>query len=148
MDTLVRFALVLDVTLDDIFVGILSHGVHVVAARPEIASPEHLLNLRMGLEDMFGCEAFDDLGDFCGREGGNTLDEEVDVIEIRPDFDEAKFVALLNLKTDLFECLFHRLRQGFFPVFHRTNQVIEQKRLVMAFGDVFTHPLMLHLGES
>ena len=147
MNLLVDHALVLDVAPDHLFVRILSNRVHVVAARPEIATPEHLFDLRVGLKDMFGCEAFRDLCNLCWGENRSALDEEMDVIKIRPNLYEPKFVALLNFQTDLFQCLFHWFCQSFFPVLHRTHQVVEQKRPVVAFGDVLTHPMMVHLKE-
>ena len=61
VDLFVLHTLVLDIAFDDVFVGVLTDGVHVEAARPEVSSPEELFDCGMMRKDMLGCEAFYDL---------------------------------------------------------------------------------------
>ena len=96
---------------------------------------------------MLGGEAFGDLSYFGWGKNRDTLDEEVHMILVGPDLDESKFVALLNFQAYLFQSSFHGFGKGFFPVFHRTDQVVKKESFVVTFGDVFTHPTMLHLRE-
>jgi hypothetical protein len=148
MDPLVPPALILNIALDDVLVGVLPDGVHVKTTRPEIASPQDFLDLGTGIEDMLARKAFDNLGDVRGREYGDALDEEMDMILIGADLDETNLVALLDLQAHVFECFLDRLGKGLFSVFHGTNQMVEQECLVVTFDDVFAHPMMLHLRES
>jgi len=46
MNLFVPLALIPDVALDDLLIGILSHGVHVEAACPEMSSPENFLDIK------------------------------------------------------------------------------------------------------
>ena len=61
MDLFVPPSLILHVSFDDFFVGVLPHRVHVEAACPEVASPEDFLDVGMLIEDVLGREALDDL---------------------------------------------------------------------------------------
>ena len=147
VDLSVLFSLVLDVSLDDLLVGILAYRVHIETTGPEVATPEKLLDCRVFVEDVFGGETFDDLNNFGWGKDRNALDEEMDMIHVCPDFDKAKFVAGLDFQADLFQGFFHGFGKGFSSVFHRTDQVVEEEGFVMALADVITHPMMLHLRE-
>jgi len=69
------------------------------------------------------------------------------MILIGADFDKPDFVAFLDFEADVLQCSLDRFGKGLFPIFHGTDQVIEEKRLVMTLGDVFAHPKRLHLRE-
>jgi len=58
------------------------------------------------------------------------------VILIRADLDVAQFVALFDFKADVLERVLCFLREHFPAVFHRTDQVIEKKRDIMALVGV------------
>ena len=64
MNLLVLLALILHVASHDFFVGVLAHRVHVETTRPEMPAPEDFFDLRMLLENVFGCETFGNLGNF------------------------------------------------------------------------------------
>ena len=64
MDLFVLLSLILDITLDDLLVGILTHGVHVETTRPEVSAPEHLFDLGVMFKDVFRGETFCNLNDF------------------------------------------------------------------------------------
>ena len=102
MDLSILFSLVLHIAFDDFLVGILSDRVHVKATRPEVSTPEEFFDLRMRIEDMFGCEAFGDLGYFGGCKDRNALNEEMDMVLVRSNLDEPEFIALLDFQTNLF----------------------------------------------
>lgn len=69
------------------------------------------------------------------------------MILVGADFDKTDFVAFLDFKADILQCSLDRFGKGLFPIFHGTDQVIEEKRLVVTLGDVFAHPKRLHLRE-
>jgi hypothetical protein len=148
MEELVLLPLVLNIALDHFFAGVLPHGVHVVAARPEVTSPQHLFDFWVVVEDMLGSQAFDDLDDLGGRKNGNRLEKKMHMVLIRANLDEPEFIALLDGKTDVFECFFHWFCKCFLSIFHRTHQMIEKECFVMALGNMVTHGLILHLRES
>ena len=75
------------------------------------------------------------------------MKEEIDVVEVCTNLDEPDFITLLNFKTNILESLFNWRSQDFFPVFHRTCQMIQKQCFIVAFEDVVTHPRMLHLRE-
>ena len=147
MNLSVLFSLILDVALDDFFIRILTNCVHVKATGPEITSPENFLDLRVRLEDMLGREALGNLCDLAWRKNRDTLNEKMHMIQICSDLDETDFIASLDTETHVFKRSLDRFSKSFFPVFHRTNQVIQKQCSVVALGDVFTHPKMLHLRE-
>ena len=70
------------------------------------------------------------------------------MVEICTDLDEMYFVALLDLQADVFQCLLDGCSKGFSPVFHGTDQVIEEKRFVMTLENVITHEVMLQAGKG
>ena len=107
MEKLILHPLVLDIALDDLFVGVLAYGVHVEATRPKGATPQKFFYFWMVVEDMFCRETFDDLDDLGGREDGDALDEEMHMILIGANLDESQFIPLLNLETHLFKALFY-----------------------------------------
>lgn len=145
VDSFVLLSLILNIALDDIFVGILPNCVHVETARPEVSSPQKFSDFGVGMENMSCSEALHNLGNTRRGEGRNTLQQKMHVILICPDFDETDLEALLNLKTDLFERPLRGFCKSFSSVFHGTDQVVQQKSLVVTFVDVITHPKMLHL---
>lgn len=125
MNLLVPPALIVDVAFDDIFVGILPDGVHVETTGPKIPSPEKFLGLRIPIEDMLGREALDDFRNGCRREHRNALKEEMYMVTVCSDLDEADFISLLNAQTHLPQCMLDGCGKGLFPVFHRTDEVVE-----------------------
>ena len=145
MDLFVLTALIVDVPLDDFLVGVLPDRVHVKPTGPEVTAPENLLHLGMRIEDVLCREMFDGPNHAGGGEGGNGLEKKVDMILVCANFDEPDFVALLDCETDVFECLFHGSSQRFCSVLHRTDQVVQQERFVVALVNMITHHGSLHL---
>ena len=124
IDSFVLLSLILNIALDDIFVGILPNRVHVETARPEVPSPQEFPDLGVFVEDVSCRESLHNLGNARWREGRNTLEQEMHMILICPDFDETDLKALLNLKTHLFERPLCGFCKSFSPVFHGTDQVV------------------------
>ena len=137
------FSLVSNIISDYFFIPVLSNGVDVVSAGPELASPEDAGDLGVTAEKLAGRDTLDDCGETCGGNGGNALEEEVDVVFVRPDLDEADFVGGTKVEADVFERLFNRLREYLLSVFGGTNQVIEEQGLVVALENVVSHGTML-----
>lgn len=145
MQLLVVLALLLDVALDGVFVARFAHGVDVEATCPELASPEHLADLGVTVEEFPSRDALDGTSDLGGRKGGNALDEEVNMVFIRSDLDEGDFVALGDAPADVFQRFLDRFGKNFLVVFDRADQVVEKKRDVMGFMHVPTHGSTLPL---
>ncbi len=132
-------ALVLEVFLYYLLIGILPHGVHVVATGPELASPEHLFHLRMKAENLFRDDALHRTDYLLRGVNRNTLDQEMHMVPVQTDFQKVDIVTLLYPKTDLFEGLRNRIAQNLSPIFDRTNKMVQKQAFVMVLVDVFAH---------
>jgi len=128
----VLLSLVLYILLDDVGCCILTDGVCIVSFRPKLTTPQHPLDLRMELEDVFGSNAFDGLHEFAGGCCGDGLYKQVDVIVVRADFDEMDIISLLYFKTDFFERLDYTVGQYFPSILHGTYEVVQETGFVVA----------------
>ena len=140
---LVVHALILNIGLNDIFVAVLSHSVHVVAARPEFASPEDLRDLGVQLQEFPCGEALDDLDDAFGGLHGDGLHEEMHMILICTYIHKLDFVRHLNLRIHLFERMFNCLGEDLLPVLGRTDEVVLEKGDVVALLYMLFHVRIL-----
>jgi hypothetical protein len=136
MDLCVLLALVLDVLPYCFLVPVFANGIHIVPAGPEVASPEHFLDLGVKAEHLFGSNAFRGFHDLSWRHHGYGLNEEVNMILICSDFDVIQFVALLDFVTDILESLFVLFCEYLPAIFCRANEVIKKKSDVVAFVNV------------
>jgi hypothetical protein len=143
MNLAVGAPLLLDILFDDLFVPILTHGICVESACPELSAPEHLFDLRMGTENLFCGDTLDDLCYCGGGHCGNTLNEEMDMIFIGPNLDEMDLVTFCYPHAHLFEGTLHRFRENLSPILGRAYHVVEKKCLVVPFDDVLAHPFIL-----
>ena len=94
MEWFVVFTLVLNIILDDLFIGILSDGVDVVTGGPEVCAPQYLFYFRVKGENLSGSDTLDDSDDSSWRQSGNGLEKEVNMIFIGSDLKEMDFVTL------------------------------------------------------
>jgi hypothetical protein len=124
-------------------IPVLAYGIHIVPARPELTTPEHLLHLGMDAEDFFGGDAFNYLSDRLWCHHWDTLDKKMDVVLIGSDLDEMHLMPLADTFADIFEGMLHLVRKDFSPILCRTHHVIEKKGLIMSLSDMFTHPPIL-----
>ena len=86
-----------------------------------------------------GSDAFDCANDFCWREGGYGLDEEVDMVIICSYFYEVYLVSLFYAPADVFKCVFCFFGKDLLSVFNRTDEVVKNERDVVRFFNVLTH---------
>ena len=148
MNPTVRSALLLYILDDYLFITVLSHGVRIVAACPELSSPKHLLHLCVDAEYLPGSNALDDLHNGLRRHRGYALDEEVHVIFIGSNLHEMDLVSLRNSHTDLFQGTLHGVSKHLSPVLCRAHYVTKEERLVVPFEDMFAHPPILPHGTG
>ena len=131
--------LILDVLLYHALVAMLAHRADEVAIRPELASPQLLLDLRTGAQDFSGRDALDDLHYPLRAVGRHRSHQEMHVVFVRADLKERDLVALADLQARLFELLIHRLAEDHPPVLRRADDVVHQHRDVMALVDELAH---------
>ncbi len=143
MELFVVPSLMLHVVLNGFFISRSSDGVDVEARCPECAAPEELLEFRVTIEDFPCCDAFDGAGDLGGREQRNGLDEEMNVIFIRTDFDEDDFVVLSDCPTDVFQRFLDWFCEDLLSVFDGADQMVEEKRDIVGFPLMLAHGSML-----
>ena len=129
-------ALFLDVIAYDICGCVLPDGVDVVAACPELATPQHLLDFGVAFEELLCSNALDGLHDVLGGCCGDGLDECVHMIFVRAQFDEVDVIALLYFKTDCFECVDDTVGQNFPSVLDGENHVVQKTGFVVTLPDM------------
>ena len=148
MDLPVCAALFMNILSDHFLIAVLTDGVRVIPARPELSAPEHSLDFGVTTEDLSCGNALDGLYDSRGRHHGDALDEKMDMVFIRPDLHEMDLVSFSYFHTDLFEGYLHLFRKHLSSVLCRTDNVVEEQRLVMPFEYMFAHPSILPLSRS
>jgi len=148
MDLPVRAALLMNVLSDHFLVTVLTDGICVIPARPELSTPEHLLDFGMTSEDLLCSDALDGLNDCRGRHHGDALDEKMDMVFIRSDLDEMNLVSFSYPHAHIFERYLHLFRKNLSSVLSRTDDVVEKQGLVMPFEYMFAHLPILSLSRS
>ena len=148
MDLPVCAALFMNILSDHFLIAVLTDGVRVIPARPELSTPEHLLDFGMTAEDLLCSNALDGLNDGRGRHHRDALDEKMDMVFIRPDLDEMDLMSFSYSHTHLFERHLHFFRKDLSSVLGRTDDVVEKQGLVMPFEYMFAHPPILPLSRS
>ena len=127
LESFVLLALILYVALDCFLVAVLTHRINVVAAGPELASPENLRDLRVKREELSCSETFDYLDDLFWRLHGNSLNEEVHMILVCSNFNEPDLIRNLNLSTHFLEGLLNCFCENLLSELCRTNEVVEKQ---------------------
>ena len=113
MDLPVRTALFMNVLSDHFLVTVLTHGIRVISTRPELATPEHLLDFGMTAEDLLCSNALDGLNDGRRRHHGNALDEKMDMVcSSAPISTRMDLVSFSYSHAHLFERHLHFFRKG------------------------------------
>ena len=148
MELVVCTALFMNILPDHFLVTVLTDGIGVIPTRPELSTPEHLLDFGVTAEDLPCSNALDGLNDRRGGHPGDALDEKVDMVFIRPNLDEMDLVSFSYFHADLFERYLHLFRKHLSSVLSWTDKVVEKKRLVMPFEYMFAHPPILPLSRS
>ena len=94
-------ALVLNVMLYRLFVRVLSDRTGVVSVTPELSAPQLLFDLWTLLKNFSRGNAFHGLNDLFDTVHWDGLDEEMDMILIRTDFEKRYVISFTDFKTDL-----------------------------------------------
>lgn len=120
----VILSLVLNVLPDHGLVVVLSHGIEIKAAGPEVAAPEHSLDFRMAVEDLPGSDALDRSDHAGGEDIGHGLEQEVDVVVIQANLGKVNFIAFRDAQTNGFEGLGDWGGDGFSAILDREDRVV------------------------
>ena len=84
-------------------------------------------------------DALDRLDDLLGAVGQHRLDQEVDVIPVRPDLQEGDLVAVPDVKAGATQGRLHLAADDRAAVLGRADRVVEQRGDVVALVDVLAH---------
>lgn len=139
MYLIILLALILNILLYYLFIGVLTNCVNIVPACPKITTPQYLLYLRMQTKYLSACYAFYHLDNLLGRLNRNSLNQKMNVILITAYFHKLYFIPLTDLKTYLPQGYRYIFTQYLSPVFNRTCNMIQQQRFIMLLYDVFAH---------
>jgi hypothetical protein len=148
MNLSVCTALFMNILSNYFLVAVLTDGIGIIPTRPELSTPEHFFDFWMTMENLPRSNALDSLHDCGGGQHGDTLDQKMDMVFIRPDLHKMDLVTFSYFDADLFEGYLHLFRKHFPSVLCRTDNVVEQQRLVMPFKYMFAHPRILPLSWS
>jgi hypothetical protein len=148
MYLMVRPALLLHILSNYLLIAVLPYRIGVVATRPEFASPELLLDLRMDAIYFPGSDALDDLYDHLRRHHRHALDEKMHVVFIHPNLDKMDLVSFSDTHAHIFKRCLHFFRKDLSSVLGRAYDVIEKKGFVMPFENMFAHVPILPLSRG
>lgn len=143
MDLTVCAPLLVNILSDHFLVPVLADGIRIVSARPELSTPEHLLDFGVTAEDFLRSDALDGLN-YCRRgHHGDALDEKMDVVFIRAYLDEMDLVSFSDPHADILECHLDRFCKDLSSILGGADDVVEKQGLVVTFEDMFTHTPIL-----
>lgn len=137
-----------DVAPDLPFAAVLANRTEVGAVRPELPTPEVLLDGGDPSEDLSGSETLDDLDEFAGAVRWNRLHEEVDVVPVGPDLQKRNVVPSGNLQADVPEGRVHLGGEHGPAVLRGADQMVQQDGDIVAPVDVFAHTPSLPHGPD
>lgn len=123
---LLKSALSLNIGLYRIFIAMPTHSIDIVTFGPKLSSPKLLFHLRMKFENLFGRDAFDRFDDLGRTHRWYALYQKMNMVLVRPYFNELDLIPLRNLKTDFFQTLIDRFGDNNPPIFGRTHEVVEK----------------------
>ena len=136
-------ALLLNIFFNHFLVTVVAYRVRVVSARPELTTPEYLLDFGMCAEYFLRRDALDDLDNCLWGHHGDTLNEKVDMVFICPNLHEMDLMSFPYPRTYLLQSIFDFFRKDLPPVFRRADDVVEQEGLVVSLENMFAHPFIL-----
>ena len=139
MEFMISVPLLLDISGYSILAAMFTYRARKISVRPELPSPELLLNLRATLEDLPCRNALDGRDYLCNAVPWNGLHEEMHVVLVRADLKEFHLISVLNLYTYFFHHCIHVLVKYGTSVFCGKNQMIYEHRNVMALVYIFAH---------
>lgn len=85
------------------------HSIEIVTLSLKLSAPELLFHFRIKIESIFSRDAFDRFDDLGWTHRWYTLYQKMNVVFVRPYFNELGLIPLRNLKADLFQTLVNPL---------------------------------------
>ena len=107
------------------FSAMLTHCTDIRTVAPELTAPQFLLHAGHTRKNFAGRDALDHAHDFSRAIAGYALDEKMDMVSIRTDFEKFDFVALGDIQADCFQDLIHFFTEDDSSVFSRTHDMVE-----------------------
>lgn len=135
----VLFSLILEIFPYHILVGVLSHRIHIVAARPEPPAPKLPFDLGVEPENFLRRDALQSVDDLSRGEHRDTLNKKMGVVAIKADFQKVNLVPLLYSQTHRTKGLRDFLAQNITAILDGTDKMIHQQTLVVALVDMIAH---------
>jgi hypothetical protein len=134
-----RLPLVLEIFFDYFLIGILSYCVYVISTCPKFSAAEQPFYFWMKPENFLCGNALDRSYYPFWSVRRNALNQKMNMVAIKPNFQKMDFISLLYVKTNFFECDRNITGQNLSPIFDRSNKMTQKQTFVMAFMDMFTH---------
>lgn len=136
---ILRFSLVLEVFLNYLFIRILTNRIHIIPTCPKFTSPKQ--SFHFGVEpENFLCRNALDCSDYLFRSTRrNALNQKMNVVDIKADFQKMNLVTFLYSKTNFLERYSNFITKHLSPIFDRTNKMIQKQAFIMAFMNMFAH---------
>ena len=133
------FPLLKNISLNNLFICILTNCVNVIPISPKFTPPKLFLYFWMQSEKFSCCNAFHGLNYRFYRHHWDTLYQKMNMIIIRTNLCKMYFKPAFNIFTHFYQTLFNLFRQNTSTIFYRTNQMIQQQVLIMALMNMFAH---------
>ena len=135
----IGITLLFDIVRYRILAAMFSNSAGEVPVGPELPSPEHFLDVRTSLEDLTGSKALDRRYYLRYRVGWNGLNEEMDMILVRADFQEFHLVPILDLYAYILHHPIHMLVEYCTSILRGKNQMVYENCNIMALMYVLAH---------
>jgi len=121
------------------FTPFVANGICKVSFAPEFSAPQYFLNFRLFFKHFLRCYTLHCLNYFSRTLCRNRLYKEMNMVSIGSYFNKYHIESFPNFKTDVFYFIINILAENHFPVFCRTNKMIQQDRNIVAFVNILAH---------
>ncbi|MDR6504059.1 hypothetical protein J2785_007253 [Burkholderia ambifaria] len=139
MQLVVFLALILDIPAYHFFVAMLTHRAREISICPELTAPQRLLHLWASPKYFPRRDALENRHDPRHAVGWNRLDQEMNVVLVRPYLQEFHLVALRYLQTNFFQNFINLVIKDRSSILRRQHHVARQHRDIVALVNVFAH---------
>ena len=100
--------------------------IDIVSFGPELPTPKLLFHLRVKLENLFGSDALDSLDYLAWTHRWNTLYQKMNMVFVRPNFNELNLIPLRYLKANVLQRQVNCFAEHNPPIFGRAYKVVEK----------------------
>ena len=132
-------SLLTDVVPKIFFISMTTYRIDEEPLRPELSAPQLLFNLWNTFEYLPGCYTFHNLAEPARTVCRHRLKQKMNMVGVRPNFNETHLITTTYLKTNLFQFCVYLFRKNNPAVFCRTDQMIQQNRNIVLFVDKCAH---------